>query len=669
MRLHVTGFPIAVVAGLAFACGGDDGVNAPGPDTGVDAAVLPPYDGSDDGGAVADATTDVARDAPSDADTNADTNADAGPPTGCIVCHGSAKNAAPPLALNSASVTSDPGVGAHQSHLGPSSWHHEMLCTECHLVPPTANYDPLFPKHRNGILELTWGPIAKSGSYASLTCTGTYCHGATLKADRKNSTSNRTPKWTTVDGSQKVCGTSCHTLPPGGGHTQSTACETCHSMVVSSFAPGNPPTVVWKDASLHIDGKVDVNWGALSCTSCHGDTNTKNPAPPLGTNGETSTSQAAVGAHTEHLASSAWHRVGQCTDCHTVPGSMNHSNGVTDLTWGAVSKAHGAQPAYASTTCTGVYCHGTTLMGPIQNGTVSRSPVWNVVNGSYDSCGDTCHTNPPGGTHPVATMTNCPTCHGAVVATYNPNTKAATWTNAALHVNGNVEVIPMTCTTCHGTGPSQINPPTGVGGESTTGTLAVGRHVAHLTASNTHVAFACNTCHVVPPQNDLSHTSGYVPSPNLVTAGHHGDVTFANQAVGMTFNVAATQGNVTARGTCLGACHSNGHGGPPLVTPYWAGGAWNTGSCGSCHAGTMNTLPERHPTHDGEATCADCHPPANSGTHVNGTLNVNPTITGSGNDGGVTTLPPGAQGNPCPPGVWACTGTCHGKNHSPRCWQ
>jgi predicted CxxxxCH...CXXCH cytochrome family protein len=228
----------------------------------------------------------------------------------------------------------------------------------------------------------------------------------------------------------------------------------------------------------------------------------------------------------------------------------------------------------------------------------------------------------------------------------------------------------VTCTSCHGTGAAQVNPPVGVGGEATTNTLAVGRHTAHLTASASHLAVACNTCHVVPGAGDVAHTAGYVASASLAAPGHHGDVTFANQAVGMAFDVNATQGApVTARGTCLGACHSNGRGGAPAVTPYWAGGAWPAG-CGGCHAGTMQTLPGRHPTHNGEAACTDCHTPANSATHMNGVRNVNAAIVGNvpGGGGGVVTLAPGAPGNNCAAGQVQCNGTCHGKGHAPRCW-
>jgi hypothetical protein len=318
-------------------------------------------------------------------------------------------------------------------------------------------------------------------------------------------------------------------------------------------------------------------------------------------------------------------------------------------------------------------------------------------------------------------------CHAAVVTSFNPANNATVWKAANLHVNGTVEssdyhdlvgwtspgggqdqhgsnyfltnqqrdehnrqctechganldggIVGVSCNNsschkgqnwkscsfCHGTPPSQNNPPLGVGGETTTGTLAVGRHVAHLTSSSTHVAFACGTCHSVPAAGNVSHTLEYVPTASLSTAGHHGNVAFSAPATGMTFNVNATAGApVTARGTCVGACHSNGNGGPPAVTPYWAGGNWNAGSCGNCHAATPNTW--RHSKHiNGENLgCSVCHPSANSSTHVNGAKDLHPTISGP-QGGGVTTIPPG--------GVcgqhWGCTGTCHGKTHNNWCF-
>lgn len=642
-----------------------------------------------------------------------------GAPAECITCHGSVNSPAPPKDLAGNLDTTAPGVGAHQSHLATSNWHHDVACTECHIVPSTP-FDATVPTHMNGTDDVIWGAIAKTGTFDSATyaCSGTYCHGGSLQPDAAGQTSNRTPAWTTVDGSQAECGTSCHTLPPGGSHPAVTgACEACHGAVISSFNASNPSASAWANSDLHIDGKVDVT--GLTCTSCHGDSGTNNPAPPLGTNGETATTDPAVGAHRQHLATSTWHRDVACEACHAVPTSTSHSNGVVDFSWSSPADADGASPAFVSSnnTCTSTYCHGATLLGANAGGTVNRTPVWTEVNGTWNECGTTCHTNPPGGTHP--TSTGCPSCHGTVIATYDPATKAATWADKSLHINGTVEAsgayhdlanwespkgqanhhgsnyfltnqqrdehdVPCTtchganldggtsgvscnntschggnwrsCTFCHGTPPSQNNPPLGVGGETTTSTLAVGRHAAHLTASNTHVAFACGTCHTVPGAGDVTHTLGYVPTTSLATAGHHGDVTFSAPATAMTFDVNAITGNpVSARGTCLGACHSNGRGGSPVVTPYWAGGSWTAGSCGNCHAASPTT--GRHNNHVGEATCTDCHPAANTSTHMDGTATVNASV------GGLTITKGGGNCGT----RYSCTGTCHGKSHN-YCW-
>jgi len=52
---------------------------------------------------------------------------------------------------------------------------------------------------------------------------------------------------------------------------------------------------------------------------------------------------------------------------------------------------------------------------------------------------------------------------------------------------------------------------------------------------------------------------------------------------------------------------------------------------------------------------------------MNGKKEVSGTITGP-SGGAVTTEAPGTAGNPCGT-AWSCTGTCHGKGHSDRCWR
>ena len=246
-------------------------------------------------------------------------------------------------------------------------------------------------------------------------------------------------------------------------------------------------------------------------------------------------------------------------------------------------------------------------------------------------------TNQQRDEHDVA----CTQCHGA---DYQGGVVGVSCNNPTCHGGQDW----TSCTFCHGTPPSQNQPPFGVGGEVSTGTLAVGRHGPHLASSSTHVAFACGICHTVPAAGDVSHALGYVPSIDPSDPGHHGDLLFSAQAT--------TQGApVTARGTCVGACHSNGRDGAPNAVPYWAGGSWAVGDCANCHSNPPAN--GEHGKHRTKATCNECHPPADSSSHLNGSRD--------------TAAPPGmtfiAPGGPCGAAV-TCTGSCHDKDHQDECW-
>jgi predicted CxxxxCH...CXXCH cytochrome family protein len=570
-----------VLAGLIGCGGGNGGAANPddggptgddtgllddaAPDSSVDPAADSSVDGSDpdsaslDSGALEaavgdDATTGDASESGGDAAPEASTDA-ATPDTAvapwwdpqCVVCHGST-NPAPPRGLDGETATNTRAVGAHQSHLGTSTWHREVACNECHVVPKVYKHDPTAPNHWNGIVEVTWGATAKGGTWdtTALTCSGTWCHGAALFPDAAGKTSQRTPLWTKVDGTQKECGKSCHTTPPGGTHPPQTNCQSCHAEVIASFDPATG-TATWKDASKHIDGTV------------------------------------------------------QWSEYHDLPGWVSPIGS---------SDHHGR--------------------------------AYFVGNHQKDE-----HGQP------------CTSCHGADL---NGGTAGVSCNNASCHRGTDWKG----CTFCHGTPPSQNAPPLGVWGETTTDTLGVGRHTAHLSSSISHTAFACATCHVVPAAGDVAHAIDYAPSVSLDTAGHHGDVTFSGGGVGGTFAVSATVGTpVTARGTCLGGCHSNGRGGAPRVTPYWAGGSWTKGDCTACHANSMSGgLGGHHSKHSSIiSTCASCHPDAAAGTHMNGAKDVNPTVTGTS-----VTVRGANTGGPCGTKV-GCSGTCHGETHgSGHCW-
>lgn len=168
----------------------------------------------------------------------------------CDACHGSDASPAPPTDLSGASSPENPGVGAHQSHLAPASWHATVSCGECHVVP-TALGDPGHVDTETPA-EIVWGPkasadgAAPSYDYSKNTCSGVYCHGATLTgavfAD---------PKWTSLNQARSACG-ACHGVPPPPPHPEKGECSSCHSEVIG-------PAMQWVAPDRHMDGKLDVD--------------------------------------------------------------------------------------------------------------------------------------------------------------------------------------------------------------------------------------------------------------------------------------------------------------------------------------------------------------------------------------------------------------------------
>jgi len=194
----------------------------------------------------------------------------------CNSCHGSADNSAPPVSVTGSSDVGDVEVGAHQSHVNDGAVRAAVGCEECHVVPNSFSD----PGHADASpAELTWGGLAAAEGVAptwdrgAATCQDAYCHGATLSGGAVAE-----PVWTTVDGSQSVCG-SCHGAPPPEPHLQIAQCNFCHSGTVDEFGDLDVA------GGLHIDGtmQVDVNG---SCDICHG-------GPPQ------------TGAHLVHFGGSA----------------------------------------------------------------------------------------------------------------------------------------------------------------------------------------------------------------------------------------------------------------------------------------------------------------------------------------------------------------------------
>jgi predicted CxxxxCH...CXXCH cytochrome family protein len=357
-----------------------------------------------------------------------------------------------------------------------------LECDSCHGMPPET------PGHPPPDLALN--------------CAS--CHSATVEPDLDIRPDGGHMNGRVDFGPEGASCASCHGYPPPptasgqtSTHPQNTDCSSCHPDTVGAddltLVPGGP----------HMNGQVNVTGGheqgffgvhgaaanlALdSCTECHGPTfgggvattscngchsgvgypdwqtnctwchgeRTPNyagdlvrAAPPQGgADDETATTQPAVGAHQKHVRAgeagvSAGFPAIACDACHTVPTDLGHVDGDRgEVTFGALARTGGLNPAYTGTTCSNTYCHG----GSLEGGT-ARQPSW--IAPPSQLCGS-CHALPPNtGLHSFHVTEHlgpdgvtlrpgldCAACHpGYTVA----GTRAA---NAATHVNGVKNVV------------------------------------------------------------------------------------------------------------------------------------------------------------------------------------------------------------------------------------
>ena len=156
----------------------------------------------------------------------------------------------------------------------------------------------------------------------------------------------------------------------------------------------------------------------MSCTSCHGaaarvsvagaDLN-QAAAPPV-----VASATGVAGVHLAHVnqgaTAPALSRPMACVNCHVLPTSSAHSNGVIGVTYSSLAVAQGAVPtAYNPTahTCSNTYCHGN-----FPGGNQSATAISWATSGKL-SC-TSCHGAPPAlnaSTHHPGN-TACATCHG-----------------------------------------------------------------------------------------------------------------------------------------------------------------------------------------------------------------------------------------------------------------
>jgi predicted CxxxxCH...CXXCH cytochrome family protein len=183
-----------------------------------------------------------------------------------------------------------------------------------------------------------------------------------------------------------------------------------------------------------------ANW-TQNCTFCHGTKVTTYTAADL------PTAAPATGAHAKHMEVAV-----ACGECHTVPTTLDHLDGVARINFGSLAKTGGLAPTYTAPSCSAVYCHGS---GIVNGAGASTTPAWNGT----VACGD-CHAIPPHTASPdfpnnghlfhVGIGQACATCHPG----YSDTTVAA-----ATHVNGLAEYTAIigggvktdgwTCASCH----------------------------------------------------------------------------------------------------------------------------------------------------------------------------------------------------------------------------
>lgn len=545
----------------------------------------------------------------------------------CTACHGGTDNAtgAPPEGIEGETATTELAVGAHTTHVEGGAQADAIPCNTCHVTPESTLDDGHFGV--DSIAEITWGGIAGGQAVWDrlvATCEQTYCHGNFAGGQGSNA-----PVWTS--NGQAECG-SCHDVgsdPAALGwehefHVLSAglSCSECHADVVNAQL-----TII--DRALHVDGNVDTRTrdeqvcdvchqqGTAYCTECHGGDDNQTGAPPSGIEGETATTDLAVGAHSAHVEDGALASAIDCNECHTKPNAATDAghfglDSVAEITWGTVA---GNQSVWnrATATCSNNYCHGN-----FTGGHSSNAPVWTSSGEEY--CGS-CHDVGAQASdlrwkhqfHVDVALLKCGDCHAAVVDTL------LNIIDPSLHVNGVTDTLTrdeLVCNSCHGAGEGNCTgchggtdnqtgaPPVGIGGETLTSQVAVGAHTIHLEGGPLSAGFSCTECHLTPLAWD---------DPEHIGPDFIAEVTFGPLAGP---NAVWNRTDTSCTNTY---CHGDFNGGSGNPSPPWTESGLDL--CGSCHdygvhPGRLSGKHEKHVA-DKEIECYQCH-----ATAVDADLNI-----------------------------------------------
>lgn len=309
-----------------------------------------------------------------------------------------------------------------------------------------------------------------------------------------------------------------------------------------------------------------------SCTSCHEEGPTD-----------------CTTCHREELAGSGSHRAhlpdgvdfDDCGACHETPSSWDRAHVASlDVRFSGFAATDPTASYDASTsTCSGIYCHGSTL-------DAASPPMWF---GGEVECGS-CHGAPPAD----HASDRCTQCHASALVEGMPDPR--------VHIDGVVQIgrNEGECTACHGSLDSPA-PPSDVEGASDRTNVTVGAHRAHLAGRMFHRGpIECSECHRVP-----------------ATIGEAGHIDSDWPAEVIFGSLATARGSTPSwdrtTGTCTEVyCHGGSNVGrdasPEIVRdPDWTATDLRAVVCGACHG-----VPPQDDVHRfaGSPTindCARCH--------------------------------------------------------------
>ena len=276
--------------------------------------------------------------------------------------------------------------------------------------------------------------------------------------------------------------------------------------------------------------------GPTACDTCHGD-------PPT------------TAAHPAHVAKLA------CSECHVVPASWSEHRKpqarTALVTFGARA---GATAVWNGTTCSNVYCHGSSLA---DSAATNTQPAW--TGGATQAACGTCHGKPPA-SH---ARTECASCHPA----------------SAPHVDGTLDVATACAGGCHG--------------DATTPAPSTGAHRKHLAGGFFSQPRACSECHLVPQ--------------SVVDAGHIDSEAPAE---------VTTPGWDSSTGACTSYCHGAGSlSWTASSASVYCGSCHGLPPSGGAHTATM-TLTDCATCH-GQTVSAFGNILVSGGKHINGVVDAN----------------------------------------------